>query len=418
MPDKIGHYKGGDHHGDDETLVGNDKGTGPESAEYSVLLGDLGFLLTNLQVSGYKPELDWGAAAVKVHSMALDIQIKLYGNDHVECAISNHNMGSALMASGKCQEALAMFEDADEIWGKTAGRGSKEHAETVFHIANLVRDLGDHPDLVPKLYGEVIAMREKACPTGAEYLETLMTVAAYKLEGNDLEGAVALYDKVLKVCEEQGIVDGTTFAAACAGRGRTKFVMKKHAEAVDDLEKCLKGLEASIGIDNIEYLSVMGHLATVHLELEDRAAAGAVFTKYVEVTDKIGKQPKFAEIHLHTFMDMVFFLAEGGEYGEAQKILDRALALTEAQYGSESQKYLATLNVKANLLADSGEKEKALACYRQAATLVEKVYGKDSNVIKHVKVIIEHVENDRPLPLVTSFEPKDEEGSGGGCIIS
>jgi tetratricopeptide (TPR) repeat protein len=200
--------------------------------------------------------------------------------------------------------------------------------------------------------------------------ETLMTIADVAGRMGDDDDAIDAFKKVIFSCESnEGGKESASFAAAVAGLGRKYYQQGKYAESLEQIEVSLSTLEASVGPNTLEYISVTGHKAVVYEQMGDRNGSLETYRRYAALAgarDAAKDKQDDVKTHCKKITDLVFLLSEMDQFDEAEATMQQILAMETAGFGAESHEVAASRRLLANLLADKGDKEGALDQFGKA----------------------------------------------------
>jgi tetratricopeptide (TPR) repeat protein len=98
--------------------------------------------------------------ALKLHRKVLKIERKIYGDDYEGIAWTLRNMGNASLAKRDNEQAVDMYEESLEVFGRACGVGSKKHAMAHGVLAQALEIYGDEAGALEKAR-ECVRMNEK-----------------------------------------------------------------------------------------------------------------------------------------------------------------------------------------------------------------------------------------------------------------
>jgi tetratricopeptide (TPR) repeat protein len=181
------------------------------------------------------------------------LEASLKNPDYKRLASSARKLGTALLKTGRTEEAMKAFERASQLAEKSFG---PEHVETgngLTELGALYREIGNHTE-AQRCLRRALEIHRKTC--GAESLaatQDLFQLASSLEETGDLDGAAAQYEKTLAVAErqiggdrEQTAVTQAHLAAIYMRAGRTSAARELLFHSIGVLRKKDERLEFAL----------------------------------------------------------------------------------------------------------------------------------------------------------------------------
>ena len=123
--------------------------------------------------------------------------------DVTRLAEFEHKLGTALLRSGRKNEATEAFERAVGLAEKAFGAEHQKTADSMTELGILCRQEGNHPE-AQRLLRRALAIHRKSCGTDSnEATQDLYNLAASLEESGDLRAAMQEYERVLSWKERQ-----------------------------------------------------------------------------------------------------------------------------------------------------------------------------------------------------------------------
>jgi len=123
--------------------------------------------------------------------------------DYQRLASSAHKLGTALVKSGRQEDALKAFERANQLSEKSYGPDHVETANALTELGARYREIGNHAEAQRCLKRALEIHRKTAGADSHAATQDLFHLAASLEESGDVDGAAAQYEKVLALRERQ-----------------------------------------------------------------------------------------------------------------------------------------------------------------------------------------------------------------------
>jgi eukaryotic-like serine/threonine-protein kinase len=264
---------------------------------------------------------------------ALDTNLKLYGHDHPEVALSMNDLGLLLLSKGNLTKAEPLFHDSLAILRKVYGEKNLEVAKVLNNFAELYLRKGDLA-MAEKLHIEELAIRR-------ELLGNFHPDIAVSL--NDL-----------------AVVAGT--------KGDLNKAEKLHREALSILRHLNKN-------ENPDVASTLNNIAVILETKKEYAAAEPLYQEALAMRRKLlgNEHPEVA----WSLYNYAFTLHQKGDYEGAIRLSQEVLALRNKTLTDEHPLVAATLQVLGMSLMDQGDPSAALQPLHESLELRKKTLASD-----------------------------------------
>jgi tetratricopeptide (TPR) repeat protein len=123
--------------------------------------------------------------------------------DRARLATCARKLGTALLKSGRKEEAFEAFQQAASLAEQAFGANHLETAQSLSQLGMLSRQHGDHAEAQRCLRRALEIHREASGPESNAATEALYNLAASLEQSGDLAGAVSEYESVLKLKDRQ-----------------------------------------------------------------------------------------------------------------------------------------------------------------------------------------------------------------------
>jgi tetratricopeptide (TPR) repeat protein len=123
--------------------------------------------------------------------------------DRARLASCARKLGTALLKSGRKEEAFEAFQQAASLAEQAFGAKHVETAQSLSQLGMLSRQHGDHTEAQRCLRRALEIHQETSGPESNAATEALYNLAASLEQSGDLAGAVSEYERVLKLKDRQ-----------------------------------------------------------------------------------------------------------------------------------------------------------------------------------------------------------------------
>jgi CHAT domain-containing protein/Tfp pilus assembly protein PilF len=346
---------------------------GADHLEVAVSLHNLG----NLQA-----ERGEHAVAQQTLERVLRIRERLLPPDDLALAATLTDLGLELSANGQYARARSLHERALGIREKRLGADDLAVAISLNNLGALLKDIGRYDEAEPVLLRS-LAIREKQL--GPDHLLVASTVgnlAFVQIERGRYDEARTMYDRVIAINER---VHGpahhvvarniTNMAIAVAQAG-------DHVESRRLFVRAHQTMETALGPKHPDVASALNNLATIDQRSGDLASARAVHERALALREAIlpADHADIAE-SLH---NLGAVLRSTGDYATARTLYGRALAIRERVYGQRHRAVASTLNNLGAVTRDLGEPLLAERYYRRSLDILEGAVGANHLLVAQV----------------------------------
>ncbi|MGE5343300.1 MAG: tetratricopeptide repeat protein [Candidatus Omnitrophota bacterium] len=204
---------------------------GEQHADTAMSLNNIGGVLDDL---GQYDE------ALKYYQRALKIRREIFGEQHPDTAKALNNIGAVYDALGKYEEALKYCERALKILREIFGEQHPDTATTLNNIGFVYDDLGEHEEAL-KYYERALKIQQEIF--GEHHKDTAVTLnnIGGVFEGlGQYEEALKYYKHALEIRREILGEKYPDITVSLRRIGRVYWGMKKYKDALDYLERSLK----------------------------------------------------------------------------------------------------------------------------------------------------------------------------------
>ncbi len=287
---------------------------------------------------------DWEKSSA-MHSQALAIRRKLFGNEHRSVAVSLHGLAEALRHQLRHAEAEAAFRESLAIRRKLLGKEHPDVAQSLNYLASLlsIELKNNEPET---LLREAIAIRRKVLGNEHGDVGTSLDNLAHVLnrQGKAAE-AIAMHYEALAIRKKffgdqhpELVYSYRNLAGALEGQGQL-------AEAEAMLRTAMALCDKLLGQRHPDLSQVRYDLARV-LQSQGKQQAAEALQNESDMS-----LPRLA-VALH---DSARHLQQLGKTAEAETVCREALAVRRKSRSNESPELVLTLNLLWELLVAQGK---------------------------------------------------------------
>ena len=252
---------------------------------------------------------------------ALAIRRNELGDDALEVADGEEELGSLFDATGEFDKARPLFEHALAIREKRLGPDHPKVGRTVNNLANLLRQMRDFEHAKP-LCERALAMREKALGPDHPDVSNSLNGLAIVLEAmGDYKGALPLYERALAIREK------------------------------------------ALGMEHPQVATSLNNLATLYWFMGNYKAARPLNERALAIQEKVlgPDHPDLA----HTLNTCANLYQVAGDYANAIKVHQRGLAIRERNLRPDHPRIIESYYNLACASALIGRREDALGFLRE-----------------------------------------------------
>jgi eukaryotic-like serine/threonine-protein kinase len=249
------------------------------------------------------------------------------GGDRKLEADLERNAGTALVAAGRYEAALAHHMRARELFEEVYGPASIAVANTDDSIGSALHSLGRHDESLG-YHRAAAATLEQLLGPEHPYVGTAIANIGLELAAkDDLEAAAEEDRRALAIVEAALGRDHIKVAAISANYATVLARLGRSDEAVSRYEQAQRILAARLGADHPDALRVGANIGEQRLAQGDIAEADAIFRRTASgLAAALG--PQHADVGV-AHLNLARVLDREGRRSEAQVEADRAVAILE-----------------------------------------------------------------------------------------
>ena len=190
------------------------------------------------------------------------------------------------------------------------------------------------------------------------------------------EDSLHCFQEALECMESLGLADSTPYLTALMNRAGTLRLAGRAEEAVSDFLRVLALLKGDTG--DIPYIraSTLNNLGLAYQDLGDLDKAEAYAMQALEIIRTLpGMEAEIAS----SGNNLASLCLRRGRLDEAERWLREAMVYYESPAGEHDPHFANAYATLAALHRRQNRLEEALECYKQAASAVERFFGKNEN---------------------------------------
>lgn len=288
-------------------------------------LGQLVKLMTK-----YLLELD---LAIYVGRAFLAVQIEEKGAEHGDVGAVYNNMANVLVRQGKNEEAVAMYQQALEIWVKALGPDHEKVGNAYNGIATVLNEQGKHDDAIA-MYQKALDIRVKALDPDHEDVGATYNNIANVLDAQGKhEEALAMHHKSLDIKVKALGPDHEDVGAAYNNIAIVLRKQGKNEEAMQMYQKALDIAVKALGPDHESVGSAYNGIGQVLDEQGKYEEAMTMYQKSLDIQVK-ALGPDHLGVGL-SYFNMGLALEKQQKWTKALEYHERCLKIFQNSLGAE-----------------------------------------------------------------------------------
>ena len=364
------------------------------------------------------------ADAREIADRAVRQKERLYGIDHLEVAVSLHNLGNLqaergehapaqqtlervlglrerllpaddlpianvlsdlaleVSANGQYARARTLHERALGIREKRLGTDDLAVAISLNNLGAVLKDMGRYSEAEPVLLRS-LAIREKHL--GSDHLlvaSTLSNLAFLQIERGRYVEARTMYDRVIAINERAYGAAHQVVARTITNIAIAIAQSGNYVESRQFFARALETMEKALGPRHPDVASALNNLATVDQRSGDLRSARSLHERALVLREAIlpAGHPDIGE----SLNNLGAVLRETGDYANARSLYQRALAIREKAFGPQHRAVASTLNNLGAVERDLGEPVVAERHYRRSLEILEGAVGPNHLLVAQV----------------------------------
>lgn len=311
----------------------------------------------------YQEALKYQEAAVRIY-----LQNKM--PDTEEKALLLSNTAEIYENIGDYDKSLQLGEKALKIIESLEGKDNITYASYLSNISKYLEKLGElekaFKDEKQALYilEKKLTLDDYRVSHSKQHLAQLMAAA-----GN-LSEAMEMQEEVVSVCRNNPNISVSEFAAALDNLAALRIDANEYKSALSLTQEALRIRNTAKNINWPQYAFSLSNLANIYYKLKDFGKALSVEEQANQIYKQAsGKSAQYAI----SLGNMAVYSYDMGNYNKALLLNQQALELLKKNFGRQHYYEISTLHNIANCYASLGDKDKAIALYKEAIDMSQKL---------------------------------------------
>jgi serine/threonine protein kinase len=266
------------------------------------------------------------AEAIKLHEEILALRRANLSANHHDTLASMNALAGAYAGVGRHAEALELREETLPLAQAVLGPTDSDTISCMGDLAHSYYDLGRHADAL-KLREEILPLRKAR--SGANHYFTFRSMhnlaESYNAVGCYAE-ALKLHDEVLAL-RKANIPQHPDTLLSMWAVANCYALTNRQAEGLKLFQETLALSRATRGADDAWTIGLMRELASLHMKMQEHAAAEALLVEALALAAKRQAQPPLEAAGLQTVLGDC--LLHQKEFDKAEQILRACVATRE-----------------------------------------------------------------------------------------
>lgn len=204
--------------------------------------------------------------SLKEYEAVLDMRQRLFPGDHPKVAISLGDLGAAHSAMGQEPEALALIEQAERMLQRVhKGRDHHDVALALESVGDSLRWLGRSEEALPHMKASLEMIRRLCGEDHPDFADALVSLGACLLDLDQPEEALPRFEAALAILRAaHGDADHLDVASVLGHIGSTHIALEEHAEALSRRREAYDMTVARLGRDHPVSAGMQASLARAY----------------------------------------------------------------------------------------------------------------------------------------------------------
>jgi len=309
--------------------------------------------------------------AEQTYQKVLSIKEKALGADSYENAVTMSCYADLLFTEGKYKQAHVMYETAlkplraanNAVWAeKEQNFGMNNIEEGNYGLAESA--LKEASDKESELYG----------PNSYQCLSTAVNLTNLYVTRAEYTKAEANANSILQRLDKNQPTSALIEGASLAALSRVSARLGHYAKSEDYANQLIKRDEASSGTNSTDYARSLERLAIVYKDEKKYAEAEPLLQKAKAIIAKqLPDHPYLGDV----LVDQAELFIDQGKYDDADALLQQAIKIRKAAFGSEHPDVAECLIDIAYVKAQQNKLDEAEAAYKRALAIDLKTIGEE-----------------------------------------
>jgi CHAT domain-containing protein len=336
-----------------------------------------------------------GDGAVALVREALEIRRAAFGDVDPEVAATMRDLGDLRLAAGDPDEAASLFEEALRIRHAALPPGHPDLADSLSALVTVAERRRDWPE-AKRLSGEAVEILLGALGEDDERVaQAFAQLGSVLLDGGEVRNAVLPLRRSAEILRRVRGEQDPAYAQALNSLAHAHFTLGELAEAEPLYAESVDVLERAHSANDPTFADVLNNLANVHKLRGDHAAAAPLLARVLEIqrglfpetddrvqravadlaesrvrADDAETEAAVPSAAVAAELDaLALEYARRADYGAAERIARRALAMRREVLGQRDPAVGDSLLTLANVMLLEGRYDEAHAAFQDSLDL-------------------------------------------------
>lgn len=316
------------------------------------------------------------AEAEKLLRRSLEIKMAELGQDDVQVAVAQHDLGVCIREAGRLDEAEILLRRCLEVREAKLGPDDLKVAGTLHDLGICVREAGRLDE-------------------AEESMRRCLEIKESRLDRNDVEVALTLYELGVCVRKARRLGEAEQMLGRCLGIVEAEFGRESaqvantlcalvqcarergNSEETEKLlRRCLDIKESQLGREDVQVASTLHDLGVCVLAVGRIEEAERMLNRCLQVREtKLG--PQDVEV-ARTLYELSSCFRKAGRLGEEEQVLRRCLRIVEDSLGPDNVGVANTLRCLETCVRGAGRLEEAEELSRRIVLIQEGEISRES----------------------------------------
>lgn len=288
-------------------------------------------------------------------------------------ALRFHLTASALIASGKYDEALAQEERALKLREKALGSESPAVANSLHQLGNIYHVKGDYPEAETALQRALTIRQNTSGPESNDVFALLVNLGAVYFDMGALDKAEQFMQRAVVIQGKVPNLDQGRVTALFNNLALVHYVKGDYATAEQEFERVIALEQQLFGAEDSRVGDTLVNLSDVYLAIGDYVKMESTSQRALAIYEKV-LGPDAPDIG-NTVLNLGNARYLSGDLEQAEPLYQRALHIYEKALGPEHPLVALALNNLAEVYHDRREFARAEPLYLRSLAIRQKKLG-------------------------------------------
>ncbi|MCU7551965.1 tetratricopeptide repeat protein [Chitinophagaceae bacterium LB-8] len=311
--------------------------------------------------------------AIPLMLEAVAVKKEVYGEEHLDYAISLHNQAFLYEHIGQYDKALPLYEQALGILEKVAGEKHSRYMTTLENLASLYVRIGQYDKALPLYEQAVDIQRSVWGEQHPHYASSLNSLANLYQSLGRYDVALSLLLQAVDI-RKNWMADHPDYATSLNDLAILYERIGQPDKSVPLLLEALPILKKVLGEKHSKYILTLENLAGLYESMGRPDTALKLYEQALAVRKSLVKESPDYTVGLNNLAGL--YMAKGA-YEKALPLLVQAVAIRKKVWGEEHPDYAQSLHNLASLYEQTGHQQDALSLYEKALAIRKRVLGEN-----------------------------------------